>query len=64
LDALRWWQQGRLDKIIEYCRMDVKITRDLFLFARNEGYLIYRQKNGDRLRVPIDLAPQVRASTD
>lgn len=55
LDALRWWQQGRLDKIIEYCRMDVKITRDLFLFARDEGYLIYRQKSGDRLRVPISL---------
>ncbi len=55
LDALRWWQQGRLDKIIEYCRMDVKITRELFLFARDEGYLIYRQKSGDRLRVPISL---------
>ncbi len=55
LDALRWWRQGRIDKIIEYCRMDVKITRDLFLFARDEGYLIYRRKSGDRLRVPIDL---------
>jgi DEAD/DEAH box helicase domain-containing protein len=53
LDALRWWQQGRLDKIVEYCRMDVKITRDLFLFARDEGYLIYQQKSGDRMRVPI-----------
>jgi DEAD/DEAH box helicase domain-containing protein len=53
LDALRWWRQGRMDKIIEYCRMDVKITRDLFLFALDKGYLIYRQKNGDRLRVPI-----------
>jgi DEAD/DEAH box helicase domain-containing protein len=55
LDALRWWQQGRLDKIVEYCRMDVKITRDLFLFARDEGYLIYQQKSGDRMRVPISL---------
>jgi DEAD/DEAH box helicase domain-containing protein len=56
LDALRWWQQGRLDKIVEYCRMDVKITRDLFLFARDQGYLIYRQKNGDRMRVPITVS--------
>jgi DEAD/DEAH box helicase domain-containing protein len=56
LDALRWWQQGRLDKIIEYCRMDVKITRDLFQFARDEGYLIYQQKSGDRMRVPIGLS--------
>jgi DEAD/DEAH box helicase domain-containing protein len=56
LDALRWWRQGRMDKIIEYCRMDVKITRDLFLFARDEGYLIYQQKSGDRMRVPIEIS--------
>jgi DEAD/DEAH box helicase domain-containing protein len=53
LDALRWWQEGRMDKIIEYCQEDVRITRDLYLFARDRGYLIYRQKSGDRLRVPL-----------
>ncbi len=55
LDALRWWQAGEMDKIIRYCRKDVEITRDLFLFARDNGYLIYRQKSGDRFRVPIQL---------
>ncbi len=53
LDALRWWQEGRIDKIIDYCRMDVKVTRNLYLFARDNGYLIYKQKSGDRFRVPI-----------
>ena len=56
LDALRWWQQGRMDKIIAYCRKDVKITRDLYLFARDNGYLIYQQKNGDRLRIPLTIS--------
>lgn len=53
LDALAWWQQGEIDKITAYCRKDVKITRDLYRFARDEGYLIYRQKEGDRFRVPL-----------
>ncbi len=56
LDALRWWKEGRMDKIIEYCRMDVQITLDLYLFARENGYLIYREKGGDEMfRVPMPL---------
>ena len=57
LDALKWWKQGRMDKIIDYCRMDVRITRDLYLFARDNGYLIFQEKGGaERFRVPVDLA--------
>jgi DEAD/DEAH box helicase domain-containing protein len=55
LDALRWWREGEIDKIIAYCRKDVEITRDLFLFARDNGYLIYRRKIGGRFRIPIHL---------
>jgi DEAD/DEAH box helicase domain-containing protein len=53
LDALKWWQAGEVDKIIDYCLTDVRITRDLFLFARENGYLIYRRKSGERLRIPM-----------
>lgn len=53
LDALRWWQEGRIDKIVDYCRKDVRITRDLYIFARKNGYLIYQRRDGDRLRIPI-----------
>jgi DEAD/DEAH box helicase domain-containing protein len=56
LDALRWWRQGRIEKISAYCRKDVEITRDLYLFARDNGYLIYQQKNGDRLRIPLTIS--------
>jgi DEAD/DEAH box helicase domain-containing protein len=56
LDALKWWQAGEVNKVIDYCRKDVQITRDLFIFARDNGYLIYRQKKGDRFRVPLSFA--------
>ena len=51
LDALRWWQEGRMDLIIEYCRKDVLITRDLYLFARKNGYLLYREREGGKFRI-------------
>lgn len=30
LDAITWWKNGEIEKIIEYCLKDVSITRDLF----------------------------------
>ncbi len=54
LDALRWWQQGALDVLIDYCRMDVQITRDLFLFACDHGHLLYRERGiAEPLRISL-----------
>ncbi|MDQ7030358.1 MAG: ribonuclease H-like domain-containing protein [Ardenticatenia bacterium] len=39
--ALHWWRTGQLDRLREYCRQDVEITRRLYEFGRNHGYLLY-----------------------
>jgi DEAD/DEAH box helicase domain-containing protein len=54
LQALQWWQQGRLRDLIDYCKMDVKLTRDLFLFGRKNGYLIFSNRSGKRVRIPVN----------
>jgi DEAD/DEAH box helicase domain-containing protein len=53
LQSLRWVKEGRFDLIEEYCRRDVELLRDLYLFGRREGYVIVAQKSG-RIRVPVD----------
>ncbi len=61
LESLKWYKEflagdkAKLDKIIEYCKMDVKITRDLFLFGGDNGYVEYtsRSKSG-RNRLTVD----------
>lgn len=53
LDALRWWLEGRMDLIVDYCRRDVRITRDLYRFAKENGYLLYRDNDGRKFRVPL-----------
>lgn len=40
-DAVEWWRQGDKDKVIAYCRDDVEITRDLFLYGLRHGSLKY-----------------------
>jgi DEAD/DEAH box helicase domain-containing protein len=53
LQALQWWKEGRIRQLIDYCKMDVKITRDLFLFGRKNGYLIFADRAGRRVRIPV-----------
>lgn len=53
LDALKWWQEGKMTKILEYCRSDVKITHDLFRFGRENRYLLFQNKAKQTVRLPV-----------
>lgn len=48
LDSIRWWRLGHTDKVAEYCKQDVALTKDLFLHACNKGYLLYEYRNRAR----------------
>ena len=55
LQALEWFRQGEMEKLTEYCRQDVIVTRDLFQYGLENGHLIYREKRSERrLRLPVD----------
>ena len=54
LDALRWWKEGKMAKILEYCRSDVTITRDLYRFGRENGYLLFQNKAKQLVRLPAN----------
>ena len=51
LQALQWWKEGKLAEIEEYCRQDVALTRDLYLYGREHGYLLFTNKAGQAVRV-------------
>lgn len=54
LQALVWWKQGRIRDIIDYCRVDVEITKDLYLFGKKNGFLLVDDKSGNTVRVPVE----------
>ena len=53
LQSLEWWKQGRIDLIEQYCRKDVELTWRLFRHGREQGHLLYRNKEDTMLRVPV-----------
>ena len=53
LQALRWWKQGKIREIIDYCRQDVRITWEIYCFGNEKGYLLFQNKAGNTVRVPV-----------
>lgn len=54
LISLQWYKEGKIDKIIEYCKQDVAITRDLFLFGEEKGFVKYKTRAGKIEDIKVD----------
>lgn len=55
LQALEWYRQGEIEKIVQYCKKDVAITRDLMLYGLKHGFFLFRNKADKVVRLPINL---------
>ena len=54
LISLQWYKEGEIDKIIHYCKQDVQITRDLYLFGAEQGYVNYQSRSGNPLQLKVN----------
>jgi len=53
LQAVAWGREGQLDLIEEYCREDVRLTKEVYDYARANNYLKYKVFNETK-SFPID----------
>ena len=51
--ALELYKKGRWEELESYCRQDVLLTKSLFEFGAQQGYLIYQHRRGGLVRVPV-----------
>jgi hypothetical protein len=56
LDAIRWWREGRILEIAEYCCFDVKVTRLVHEHGCRHKELYYHDRFARRHRIEIDWA--------
>ena len=47
LVSLQWYKEGKINKIIQYCKQDVEITRDLYLYGEKNGFVKYQSRSGN-----------------
>jgi DEAD/DEAH box helicase domain-containing protein len=54
LDAIRYFQQGQMDKLKTYCLEDVKVTRDLYEYGKMHKKLLYYDRTEEKvLTLPV-----------
>ena len=53
IKSVDWFRSGERDKVAEYCKGDVDITRRIYEFGRDNGFVYYYSKLGSKLKVPV-----------
>jgi DEAD/DEAH box helicase domain-containing protein len=54
---VEWWRSGDpalRQKVADYCKMDVELTRDIYLFGKEKGFVRLRDlKTGETRQIPV-----------
>lgn len=53
LDAIRWWREGKILQIAEYCCFDVKVTKMVHEFGARHGHVLYKDRFGQQRSVDV-----------
>lgn len=56
LQAIKWWKEGKVEEIKKYCEQDVKVTKELYDFGRENNQLFYKNLAGDVLPFAVDFS--------
>ncbi len=52
--AIRWWREGKILEIAEYCCFDVKVTKLVHEFGAEHGFVKYVDRFGRVQKVEVD----------
>jgi len=54
LDAIRWWREGKVMEIAEYCCFDVKVTKLVHEYGAANKELFFSDRFGRKQRIGIN----------
>lgn len=53
MDAVEWYKQGQMEKLVLYCQRDVELTRDIYRYGQEHGLICY-PRMGQLVEVEVD----------
>jgi len=65
LQAMKWYEEGKIDLIKEYCEQDVKVTKEVYDFGKKNKMLYFPTLTGEiqPFGVNFEPAPAVSAQS-
>ena len=56
LDAVRFWSEGNLKDLEDYCLQDVKVTKEVYEFVKKNGFVhIPKRYTGELVKVVMNI---------
>ena len=52
-DAVEWFRQGQIEKVVEYCQRDVELTREIYRYGQEHGCVCYPRFE-QSVELPVD----------
>lgn len=52
--AMEWYEEGEIQKIKDYCEQDVKVTKEVYEFGKDNKMLYYENLKGDLQPISVD----------
>ena len=61
LQAMKWFDEGKIDLIKEYCEQDVKVTKEVYDFGKANKQVFITTLTGEKQPIPVNFEPDVEA---
>ena len=59
LEAIRFFREGNIEALRKYCLDDVRLTRDIYEFGKNNKKVFFESRiGGEKVAVPVDWEPK------
>jgi len=63
LQAMKWWEEGKVDEIKKYCEQDVKVTKEIYEYGRKNKMLYFYTLTGDLTPIAANFEPLPQSTT-
>ncbi len=57
LQAMKWFEEGKIDLIKQYCEQDVRVTKEVYEYGRQNKMLYYPKITGELVPFAINFDP-------
>jgi DEAD/DEAH box helicase domain-containing protein len=54
IQSVQWYRDGEIDKVLDYCEQDVRVTYELWKFGSEHGHVSYRDRSNRVTHVSVD----------
>ena len=54
VQSVHWFKTGEIDRVIEYCKKDVEVTKRLYEYGLKNRLVSFKDRRGKIVRIPVN----------